>query len=850
MKIFNVVTCTVILAILSVSPSLLAKSESAAKGGNERQRYIIELQDPPLAAYDGRELQTPERDIQSIRLQPTANRLTGARKLDVNSERSKKYLRFLDQRFQAFSGEAALKLGRQLQVKRRYRVVSNGLAADLSAEEAEALRQLRGVRSIQPIKRHKLQTDSGPTWIGADSIWDGTAGFPESGGEGIVIGVIDSGINWIHPSFKDLGEGLPPGGPWDHVNPYGTVLGLCVEDPSVLCNDKLVGVYEFVEDNPNTEVVEEANGGKDNSGHGSHVASIAAGNPIAVTVREVPAELSGVAPHANLVTYRVCYIGDPEDSEDDGCDTDAIKAAIEQAVIDGVDVINYSIGSDAYDPWTTAPNATTRDFLNARGAGIFVVTSGGNAGPNSGTVGAPANAPWITAVGNATHDRVYASVLENLSGGDTTPPPSLVGASYTAGIGIRQIVHARDFDNALCGIGESPEFPVGYEPGCSDYSGTTNPFAPGTFDGEIVVCDRGEYGRVEKGKNLQLAGAGGYVLANTDDPNLQDLVPDDHCLPALHIGYEDGELLRTWLDSGTGHMASISGFDIFHITEAGDILSSSSSRGPNLPPVENILKPDVIAPGTNINGAYDGDLYDFYPLSGTSMASPHVAGAAALLKSVHPNWTASVLSSVIPMTATPELAVDHDGSVATPHKRGAGRPRLDLAVNAGLYLDETEMGFITANPGLGGDPKSLNLPGLVDSGCSTVCDFQRTVTDLVGGATWTASATGFPDGVSVNVTPSNFTLADGASRALTISVDITLAGPDKIGTWLYGDVKLTASSLPEMVFPTAVYSTGGSLPFEWQILSDSPSGWKEFALSGLVAMPDAIFTSGGLVEPT
>lgn len=842
MKIISGVLVTVVLTVLSLQTPALAKGEKTGGVGTERQRYIVVLDDPPLAAYDGRELQTPERDLDSIRLQPTANRHTGARKLDVNSENSRRYLEFLDQRLESIRGEAALRLGRQLNTTHRYRIALNGFATELSSDEARTLEQLRGVKAVRLDEVQRLDTDSGPPWIGAGSIWDGSAGVLESGGEGAVIGIIDSGINWTHSSFSDPGEGLPPeSGLWDHVNPYGDGLGLCSE-PEVLCNDKLVGVYEMVEDDPGTDVVEETNNGRDNGGHGTHVASIAVGNPLPVTLNGIPSELSGVAPNANLVTYRVCFIGDSADPDDDGCQSSAIFRAIDQAIIDGVDVINYSIGSDAYDPWISS--STTYAFLNARAAGIFVTTSAGNAGPNSGTIGAPANAPWIMAVGSATHDRVYGSVLENLSGGDTTPPPSLVGTSFTDGIGVRPIVHARDYGFALCGVGVSQA-----QSACEDNTGATNPFSPGTFDGEIVVCDRGVYGRVEKGKNLQLAGAGGYVLANTDtdDPDLQNTVPDDHCLPATHINYEDGELLRTWLGSGSGHQGSISGFDIYHVPEAGDQLSGSTSRGPNLPPVENVLKPDVIAPGIDIVGASSvGN--NFATLGGTSMASPHVAGAAALLKSVHPDWTASVLSSVIPMTSTPELAVDYDGSEAIPHKRGSGRPRLDLAVNAGLYLEETEAGFVAANPGFGGEPKDLNLPGLVDTACKDSCQFQRTVTDLVGGATWAASAQEFPGGVEVTVTPNNFTLANDASRSLTISIDVSEAG--QVGSWVYGEVLLSSGGLPDMVFPTAVYSSGGDLPLEWQINSDSSSGWQQFDLTGLAAMPDGTFTTGGLVEPT
>jgi subtilisin family serine protease len=839
LRVFQAVVGTALVVAMSLGSSVFAKGASTTADSSAKQRYIVVLEDLPLAAYDGRIIHTPERFSESTRLEPTANRFTGDRKLDIKSDRSQQYLNFLDERFESFRGAATLKLGRHLQSTHRYRIATNGFAAELSESEAAALRDTPGVVAVRRDEIQRLHTDSGPAWLGADKIHDGSAGFLESGGEGIIVGVIDSGVNWDHSAFADPGQDFPELG-WDHENPYGEHLGLCSEE-LVLCNDKLVGVYDFVEDDPATDETEENTDGKDNTGHGSHVMSIAVGNPDDVTLNGFPAVISGVAPNANLVSYRVCYIGDAADPDDDGCQGSAILKAIDQAITDQVDVLNYSVGGDAFNPWV--PGSTPMAFLNARDSGIFVATSTGNAGPNSGTIGSPANAPWIVAVGNATHDRVFASVLENLSGGDTTPPDNLAGASFTDGIGVRQIVHAKDYGYPLCGVG-----PAESQPDCASNTGATNPFNPGTFNGEIVVCDRGEYGRVEKGKNVMLAGAGGYVLANKDTSgDLSNIVADDHCLPATHLDFEAGEELRTWLDSGSNHQGSISGFSIYHIDEAGDVISGTSSRGPNLPPVENVLKPDLIAPGTDILGASSVGS-EFLFLTGTSMASPQVAGGAALIKSVHPGWTPSMLASTMALTSTTVLAVDFDRSAETPHKRGSGRPQLDQAVNAGLYLDETRAGFIAANPVSGGKPKNLNLPGLVDTVCRGTCDFQRTVTDLVGGASWSASAHGFDDGVSVSVSPSSFSLANGASRALTISIDLTQS--NSVGAWVYGEVRLTSNGYPDAVFPVAVFSDGGALPVQWQISTDSVSGWQEFALSGLANMRDATYTSGGLVEPT
>jgi hypothetical protein len=344
-----------------------------------------------------------------------------------------------------------------------------------------------------------------------------------------------------------------------------------------------------------------------------------------------------------------------------------------------------------------------------------------------------------------------------------------------------------------------------------------------------------------------LAGAGGYILLNTESEG-ESIVADDHCLPTSHLGLADGSQLREWLDSGSGHQGSISGFRILHRDENADQLAFFSGRGPNLPPVEDILKPDLIAPGVGILAAFIPNAGSYAFQSGTSMSSPHVAGGAALIKAVHPDWTPPMIVSALTLTATPELVGDFDGSAVNPHKHGAGRPRLDLAVNSALYVNETESGFLAASPGSGGEPKELNLPTMADAFCRNNCSFSRTVTDLVGGANWSASAQNFSDGVEVDISPQNFTLANGASRLLTMDIDLTHS--EVVGEWVYGEIKLSSNGHPDAVFTVAVFADGGELPSEWVIDSDQISGFQEFSLSGLAGMPDATYTSGGLVIPT
>jgi subtilisin family serine protease len=824
-------------AALTAAPAM-ARDEGAGNGADARpaglQRYVIELRDPPLPLYDGGDL-SAEVAGRPMRLEATARRVTRERKLDVQSDRSAAYLAYLSTRQDEFHAEVAKRVGRDVPVVSRLRNAVNAMVLDLTEAEAAELARSPRVKSIRLDRRYRLDTFAGPKWLGSADIWTGDAGNVPARGEGIIVAVIDTGINWDSPSFsRDTQDG------YTHENPLGVLKGLCSQ-LEVGCNAKLIGVYDFVEDDPSTEdVVEENTNGKDNNGHGSHTASIAAGNPVDLLLEGgIAVTLSGVAPRANIISYRVCYQGEPHTEDSEGCAGSAILQAIDQAIADGVDVINYSIGGDAGNPWQFGSEDLA--FLSARAAGIFIASSAGNSGPNEQTVSSPASAPWVIAVGNATHNAILGNSVRDFTGGVEPPERELVGASLTGGTGRLVVVHARDYGFPLCGVGE-PEL----QPTCDSNLGLSNPWAgERPFNGEIVVCDRGTYGRVEKGKNVLQAGAGGYILANTEDWG-ETIVADEHCLPATHLGYEDGEVIRNWLAEGVGHGASLSGLMLAERDLSADILSISSARGPSKPPVEGVMKPNLIAPGTNIFGAFYEDS-DYVPLSGTSMAAPHIAGAAALLRSAHPGWTPSQLASVIETTATRELARNDDGSPATVNDAGAGRPQLGEAINAGLYLEVTASDFQSANPGIGGEPRNLNLPGLIDPACKGSCTFTRTVTDQMGGGSWTAEPVGFPAGVAVTVGPSSFNLASGASRQLTIEVN--LDHTPVIGDWLSGNIRLSSPGAPDQFLTVSVYSDGGNLPASWTVSDGRDGGWKEFTLSGLVELPDATFSVGGLVKP-
>ncbi|HSH83079.1 MAG TPA: S8 family peptidase [Herpetosiphonaceae bacterium] len=768
----------------------------AAHTAEATATYIIKLADAPLASYRGG----------VVGLAPTNPAARGQVKLDAASPASVAYLAFLQRAHDTFKTAMATALGRQVNVVFEYRHAFNGVAVVLSEVEAATVARLPGVVDVDKDFERRILTDAGPAWIGAPSIWDGSAtgGLPGTRGEGVVVGVIDTGINHDHPSFADKG-----GDSYDHTNPRGTFYGLC--DPTTglpFCNDKLIGVWDFTGTSP-----------EDDNQHGSHTASTAAGNVVdakivAPTVT-LERRLSGVAPHANLITYKACIAV--------GCLGASLTAAIDQATADGVDVINYSIGGGPSDPWG---DADSESFRGARDAGIFVAASAGNDGPKEETVGSPANAPWLLSVGASTHNRTFVNGLADMSGGSTTPPANLAGAGVTAGYGPASIVHAASYGDRLCGA----------------------PFAPGTFNGEIVICERGVNPRVEKGTNVKAGGAGGMVLVNTAAEG-ESTVGDAHNLPAVHLGYMDGKRLTDWVgDGGTGHTARITGSTSDTSVENGDIMAGFSSRGPNKP-VPGVIKPDITAPGVDILAAVHttnplaGPEYGI--LSGTSMSSPHMAGSAALIRALHPDWTPAEVQSALMTTARTQGVRKDDGvKPADAFDMGAGRVDLTQAGRAPLTFDIPTADFVTADPAEGGDPTTLNLPSLGHADCDGVCTWTRTVKNRSGASTTWAAQTSGPRGMALSVSPSRFTLAPNATQVIEITADVRKLA---VGMWVFGEVRLVpkGSAVPETHLPLAV-RTAMAQPVN--IETTSTTGSHVVSVTSKVAIKDLQTAVSGLTR--
>ena len=724
--------------------------ESYEVDGKDPARYVVILPEKPLATYEG--------DIAG--LAATAPSITGA-KLDVKTPQSQAYLKYLQAQQSAYLTTASNVLGYSPKVLFQYQYGTNGFSMLLTPAEAELLAAQTGAKVLRAPIEHP-DTDEGPSLIGAPAVWNGeTSSGVETYGEGVLVGIIDTGINFDHPSFS-----ATPADGYEYEW-TGDYLGVCAPagdpDYATACNDKVVGAFTYVANDP-----VETSSPEDSEGHGSHTASTVAGNIVDVEFQGVTTTISGVAPHAQIIAFDVCVPEEPNGA----CYGDATVAAVDDAIANGVDVLNYSISGGA-NPYSDPVELA---FLAATEAGIFVSTSAGNAGDTTGESSVAHRSPWVSTVAASSHARIFANAVD-ITGPGTIPPELIgLGAVQAGPLLAADLV----------------DLPIKYDPanviGCAA-------FADGFFDGAIALIQRGTCNFSVKEANAYAAGAE-YVLifnSRTGAPaGMSGIVTG-----AAMISMEDGLAIKAWIDANPTATATMHA-DTSRIINDGyaDIVAGFSSYGPNT--TFDVLKPDITGPGVSILAAVaDGTIapspdYEIELYQGTSMSSPHNAGAAALMVALHPDWTPMEIRSAMMMTAENGLRADRftiEGVIrdATPQDEGAGRIALENAAMVGLVMDETIANFEAADPSLDGMPASLNLASLYNSKCVGECTWTRTFTSVADlPATYDVVA---PEWVTV--APATFTIAPGANQVITFTADVTAAPSDE---WLFASIEFLTDS--------------------------------------------------------
>ena len=792
-------------ALAALAAVVVALPAAGAPAGEEKATYIVQLIDRPVVAYEG--------GVAGLE----ATKPAKGSKINPNSAAVKRYADHL-------RGSHDTLLAKVGGGEKLYSYVYsyNGLAAKLTEKQVAALEKQSDVVSVTKSELHTADTSSTPQFLGLDAdggLWEQlggpTGGKNGSGaGEGIIIGVVDSGIWPENPSFSDRdskGKLIYQQIPGWH--------GKCVPGEAFnasLCNQKLIGAQYFNAGWGGNAELEAARpwefmSVRDYNGHGSHTSGTAGGNHGVATTgpATVFGTISGIAPRARIAMYKALW--STEDAATAGGTTVDLVAAIDQAVADGVDVINYSISGSR----TNFADPVMISFLFAADAGVFVSTSAGNNGPTASTVAHPS--PWVTTVAAGVHNRDGRGSV-TLGNGSTYQ-----GASVATPVASKPLI-----DSTAAGLAGANAGEVQL---C--YPGTLD---PAKVTGKIVLCLRGIIARVDKSRAVQMAGGAGMILYNDPDSSLN---ADFHFVPSVHVNRADGLAIKAYAAT-PGATARINASTIVFDALA-PLVASFSSRGPLIAGGGDMLKPDVIAPGQDIlaavappgNAGRDFNLY-----SGTSMSAPHVAGLGALLKDKYPGWSPMAIKSALMTTAyqvtktgTPLGAV-----FGNAFGMGAGHVEPNKAANPGLVYDSSWNDWLaflcgttsavnpascTALKGLGysTDASDMNVASIAIGDLAGVQTVKRKVTNVGAAATYTAAVTGLT-GVNAVVSPSSLTLAAGETKEFTVTFTRTSAAVNAYVegalTWSNGTHSVRSPIVIRPVAlaaPAQVTGTGGPISY-------------------------------------
>ena len=800
-----------------------------AKGAQYKSGvYIVQMVDDPVVAYKG--------GVAGLKAtQPGKGQKVNPLSPDVIA-----YAGYLNARH----GQALANVGGGLKLYDYY-YTYNGFSAELTAEQAAALAAHPDVVSVAPDEILTLDTSSTPAFLGLSDpggLWDELGGVG-SAGENVIIGIVDGGIWPEHPSFSDR-TGTNGNNTKDDKLSYRQIPGWngkCVpgeEFTAANCNQKLIGARYYNAGwggnaGIDAQLPWEYNSPRDFGGHGTHTASTAGGNYGVDTIGAASAfgRISGMAPRARISVYKVCW----ETGAGGSCFTTDSVAAIDQAVIDGVDVINYSISgsrTNFLDPVEVA-------FLFAADAGVFVATSAGNSGPTTSTVAHPG--PWLTTVAAGTHNR-------DGQGSVTLGDGAIYyGASVATAVGPAPFI-----DSVVAGLpGMDPTQVALCYPGTLD---------PTVVTGKIVLCDRGVIARVDKSLAVLQAGGVGMVMVNIV---ISSINADFHFVPSVHLQSTDRPAVKAYA-ALPGATATINAATIIY-TAPAPITASFSSRGPLLAGGGDLLKPDLIAPGQDVLAAVappgnSGRLFDLY--SGTSMSSPHVAGLAALLKNLHPDWSPMMIKSAL-MTSAYDVLDGPNSNPLVIFRQGAGHVRPNSAADPGLVFDagwNDWLGFLCGTgqlrasycPSIAIDPSNLNTASIAIGDMAGSQTVTRTVINVgKNHANYTPSYTGLV-GLDVVISPAVLSIPPGSSASFSVTFVRTTAALNAYAggqlTWSDGEhnVRLPMVVRPvALAAPAQVFGTGEPISYNVTFGYTGP-----FSATGRGLTPAVTFDGNVPDDPT
>ncbi|KAI5009044.1 hypothetical protein ZWY2020_010092 [Hordeum vulgare] len=614
-----------------------------------------------------------------------------------------------------------------------YTEVFSGFTAKLTESELDAVAKKPGFVRAFPDRTLQLMTTHTPEFLG---LRNGTGLWSDAGyGKGVIVGLLDTGIYASHPSFDD--HGVPP--------PPSKWKGSC---KAVRCNNKLIGAKSLVGDDNSY----------DYDGHGTHTSSTAAGNFVAGASDQGvgTGTASGIAPGAHIAMYKVCT--------NKGCKESMIVAGMDAAIKDGVDVLSLSLGSFTSVSFNHDPIAI--GAFSAISKGIIVVCAAGNRGPTPQLI--TNDAPWLLTVAAGSVDRRFDAGVH------------LGNGKRIDGEALTQVTKPT-----------SKPYPLLY----SEQHRFCQNEDHGSVAGKVIVCQSTtpttRYSDIER---LMVAGAAGVVLFNNEAAGYT-IALRDFKARVVQVTYADGITIADYAKSALNDAVATFTYNNTVLgVRPSPVVASFSSRGPSSISL-GVLKPDILAPGLNILAAWPGP--SFKIISGTSMATPHVSGVAALIKSLHPDWSPAAIKSAILTTSD---AVNNIGTSilnerhgkASAYDRGAGHVNPAKAADPGLVYDLGMTDYAGYICWLFGDeglvtivrksslscaklPKvkdvQLNYPTLTVSLTSMPFTVTRTVTNVGPADSTYAAKVDSPSSMTVHVSPETLVFSKvGEKRTFNVTV--------------------------------------------------------------------------------